>query len=201
MAKSPLAAAPEIPGQARRLVASLAPCRSSGRSGPAESVRGAAGAAAGRRGLAGAGRDRLRAVHSSPRSRRGWRDRLAVRGADRRGARARGRSCSSAAATARSTAAAGCVSISRSIRTHSWSGLRVCLASSARTCSHTGASRQSASAVASATARCLRSSNGSTWNASRTFAPRQNTRRCCATTSAPTAITTRSWYSFTHAGR
>ena len=60
-----------------------------------------------------------------------------------------------------SRTAAGRVSISRSILTHSWSGLRVCLASSARACSHTGASRQSRSAVASATARCFRSSRGS----------------------------------------
>ena len=54
---------------------------------------------------------------------------------------------------------------------------------------------------ASATARCLRSSSGSMYRASRVLAPRQNIRRRCATTSAPTAITTRSWHSFTHTGR
>ena len=62
-----------------------------------------------------------------------------------------------AAVTARSMAEAGWVSMSHSIRTHSWSGLRVCFASSARARCHTGASRQSRRAVASATARCLRS--------------------------------------------
>ena len=51
---------------------------------------------------------------------------------------------SAPAPDASSTVAGGCVSISRSIRTHSWSGLRVSLASSARAWCHTGASRREA---------------------------------------------------------
>ena len=64
--------------------------------------------------------------------------------------------------TVRSTGAVGCVSISRNVQTHSSSGLRVCLASFARACGHTGASRHSRSAVASATARFFHPSSGST---------------------------------------